>query len=824
MKISIQWLSDYVDTTWSPETIADRLTMSGLEVESVESIGPTFDGIVVGRVLDVARHPQADRLTVCSVDLGSESPVQIVCGAPNVAAGQLVPVAVVGTTLRLPDRTSPDGTREITLSRAKIRGEESNGMICAEDEIGLSDDHSGIMVLATDAVPGEPFAEWLARNGRASGDAVLDVSITPNRPDAVSHIGIARDIAALSGSTLRLPPVSVPTAGGEAASAFSVDVEAPDGCGRYVGLLVRGVTVGESPDWLKARLEAIGLRPRSNIVDITNYVMFECGQPLHAFDFDRLAGRRIVVRRTRGDSRFTTLDGKERTLPDGTLMIADGERDVAVAGIMGGANTEVSEATVNVLIESAWFEPSGIRRTAKALGLQTDASYRFERGVDPELQAWAAARAAQLMVQEAGGTLVPGSVDVRPVRPETRTTVLRAARIESVLGAPVPAGDVERLLAAIGFGTSEIAGGWTVTIPSFRPDVSREIDCIEEVARLRGFDAIPEPAASRVPHENYRTPAEREIYRRVADLLVGYGYREVYTNSLMRRETAAEFADPVLRAGRPVGAPVETVNPISQEMAVLRPSLLPGALQVLSHNLSHGQRGMRVFEIGTVIDRFDAPDTPIAGFRERTHLLIGASGVIEPAGWDRSERTADAFDVKGVVEALFADLDLPVRFVPSEGAHPLVGAHLRIESGDGPVGLVGPVSRALAVRHDFRTGAFFAEIDLQAVAAAAAERGNARYREISRFPVVERDLALVVSAGQPVGPLVDAIRRAGGELVRSVAVFDVFRDERLGADRKSVAFSLRLGADRTLRDEEIDRVVSRIVTALERQAGARLRS
>lgn len=825
MKISTQWLRQYVDTTWSAETIAQRLTMAGLEVESVEPIGPSFEGILVGRVLDVKRHPSADRLTVCSVDLGADEPVQIVCGAPNVAPGQLVPVATVGTTLSLPDKADPGSVKALTLTRAKIRGEESNGMICAEDEIGLSDDHSGIMVLGGEATPGEPFADWMARSGRPTGDSVIDVSITPNRPDAVCHIGIARDVAALAGVALRRPEVPVPDAPGEAARHVSVSIEAPDGCHRYVAMLVRGVQIDESPAWLKARLEAVGLRPRNNVVDITNYVMFECGQPLHAFDFERLAGRRIVVRRTQGETPFRTLDGRERHLPTGTLMIADGERDVAIAGIMGGENSEVSEATKDVLIESAWFEPSGIRRTAKALTLQTDASYRFERGVDPELQAWAAARAAYLMVELAGGTLVEGLVDERPRRTGMVSVALRASRIEAVLGAAVPAAEVERLLGAIGFQAAVTLDGWTVTVPSFRPDVSREIDLIEEVARLRGFDAIPEPAASRIPHDNFRTPVERPVAERAAEWLAGAGFREIYTNSLMRRDLAEEFRNPVLRAGHETGEVVETVNPISQEMSVLRPSLLPGALQVLSHNMNHGQQGVRVFEFGTVFDRRAVPDAPVAGFRERTHLLVAASGVIERAHWDRKARIADLFDVKGTVEGLLERLGAgPVRFDPVPEATPLLAPHLRVRIGSDVVGIVAPISRALADRYDLKAGASYAEIDFTAIAAAAARQGVPRYRDISRFPAVDRDLAFVLEASQAVGPVLDAIREAAGGLLRSADLFDVFRDERLGAARKSVAFSLRFGADRTLRDEEVDRAVARVVAAVERQFGASLRS
>ena len=372
MKISYNWLKDYVAHDLGPQALADRLTMAGLEEEEVITIGQPLEGVVVGHVLETRSHPNADRLTLCDVDLGDGEPVQIVCGAPNVAAGQKVPVATVGTTLLLPSRDDPARREAVTLRKAKLRGKVSQGMICAEDELGLSDDHSGIMVLRDDAPVGQPFEAYLAGQGIAAQDFALDVAITPNRPDATSHIGVARDVAALENLPLRRPEVALPEAGGAAAEQVAIGIEAPQGCPRYVGLLVRGVEIKESPAWLKQRLTAIGLRPRNNVVDVTNYVMYECGQPLHAFDFDQIAGAKIIVRAAEGGETFTTLDSKAHTLPAGTLLICDAERPVALAGIMGGENSEVTDATTNVLLESAYFDPSTIRRAARLLGLSTD--------------------------------------------------------------------------------------------------------------------------------------------------------------------------------------------------------------------------------------------------------------------------------------------------------------------------------------------------------------------------------------------------------------------------------------------------------------------
>ncbi len=825
MKISTGWLRSYVEHDWTADELADRLTLCGLEVESVDPIGPTVDGVIVGRVLGVQRHPDADRLTLCDVDTGSGEAVRIICGAPNVAVGQTVPVAPVGTTLSLPDRDDPSRRTPVTLREAKIRGQASHGMICAEDELGLSDDHSGIMVLDRPAEPGEPFADYLERVGYAASDTVLDVAVTPNRPDATSHLGIARDVAALADRPLRRPEVALPRDGGEAALAFSVDIQAPDGCHRYVGMLVRGVTVSESPAWLKQRLTAIGLRPRNNVVDITNFVMHECGQPLHAFDFDQLAGHRIVVRRRAAEGPFTTLDGKERTLPAGTLMIADGDRDVAIAGVMGGENSEVTDATTDVLIESAYFDPSDIRRTARALQLASDASYRFERGVDTNGQVWAAARAAGMMVELAGGTLVQGVVDAHPVPPEPPTVHVRERRIAGILGATVPAGEVERLLTAIGFEPVASDGGWQVRVPTWRPDVEREIDVIEEIVRLYGLDRIPEPPYGRLPNALPTVPVEQPTRDRVAQILSGSGFREICTNSMLPGEVASLFAHPVLRGGDPVGPAVVTCNPISSEMAALRPSLLPGMLQVLSHNLNHGQAGLRMFEIGVVMDRFDTPDAPVAGYRERTSLLIAVTGRLVEPGWDAKARSADVFDLRGRFEALVDGLGVSgVTLEPVRQATDLTRYHLAVRLDDRPIGTMGALSPHVLERFDVRSEVFFAEIDLGAVALWRSDRGWTRYRDVTRYPVVDRDIAVVVDAASPVGPLLDTIREAGGPLLRQVGVFDLYRDEKLGDGRKSVAFSMRFAADRTLRDEEVDQAVARIVKTLEERYAAALRS
>lgn len=816
MIISSNWLSEYVEHGLSVDELADRLTMCGLEVDGIERLGSSLAGVVIGHVLETAPHPDADRLTLCQVSLGDDVPVQIVCGASNVAAGQRVPVATVGTTLLLPSRDNLEEKVPVTLKKAKLRGQESYGMICAEDELGVSDDHSGIMVLPEDAPIGADFTEWMRSRGVTLVDAAIDVAITPNRPDAVSHIGMARDIAALTGQPLRLPSVTIPATGGKAADQVQVSIEAPELCARYVGLVVRGVTISESPTWLKQRLTAIGLRPRNNVVDITNFVMYESGQPLHAFDLDTLRDQRIVVRATNAETTFTTLDSKERTLPTGTLMICDGGGEVAIAGIMGGENSEVTDGTTNVLIESAWFDPSSIRRTAKTLQLQTDASYRFERGVDPTGQAWAAARAAELMRDLAGGTIVDGMVDANPAPYTSRTVSFRPGRVETIMGVSIPADRIEELLVAIGFGVDRGSNdSWTVTIPPYRPDVEREIDVVEEVARLYGFDNIPEPEQSNLPNFTPDPDLHWELRNRIRGALAGAGFREIYTNSMLPRETADAFMTQALPAGRLGGTVVETLNPITTEMATLRSSLLPGALKVVDHNRNHGQRGVRFFEFGRVHAKLQSDRSIVKGYTEVESLVLVASGEWSPAGWMESVRETDHFDLKGAAEHLFRILNLDnVRTVPVSADGPVDQAAQFVKDDM----VLGTLGRIPGDRD-----AFFVELDWSVVAGLVNSSPRIRYAPVSRFPQVERDLALVMDASVPVGNVQDVISDAGGDLLKSVDVFDMYQGEHLPEGQKSVAFSLVFGADRTLRDKDVDAAVARILERVETGTGAHLR-
>ncbi len=826
MIISTNWLADYVAHGLSADDLSERLTMCGLEVESVDQIGNDLEGVVVGEVLTAEKHPDADRLSVCTVNVGASEPLNIVCGAPNVAAGQKVAIATIGTVLHLPSRDNPDERVPVQMKKAKIRGQESHGMICAEDELGLGDDHDGIMVLDADTEIGLSFSDYLTRQGIPTTDNAIDIAITPNRPDAISHLGIARDIAALTGAPVTPPQVLIPESGGAVAQRMSVAIEADDACHRFVGIMVEGVTIGESPSWMKSRLQAIGLRPRNNVVDITNYVMYECGQPLHGYDADTLAGGRIIVRKTKGESTFVTLDSKERTLPDATLMICDGDREVGIAGIMGGENTEVSEKTTNVFIEAAWFDPSTIRRTAKALSLQTDASYRFERGVDAEGQAWAAKRAADLMVELAGGTIVDGMIDIHPVPYVAPVISLRAKRVTDIVGAHIEPSEMARLLEAIGFGVSQTGESpvtWDITVPSFRPDVEREIDVVEEVARLFGFDNILEPTHSRVPNFTPGIKGDRQLRERLRDLLQGSGFRETCTNSMLPIATADAFNAPALPGGRFGGESVQTLNPITTEMAALRPSLLPGLLKVMGHNQNHGQAALRLFEFGRVHTKRKTNLSLVGDYTEVESLILAASGEWMAQGWYGEARPTDLHDVKGVVDLVLSGCGLSdIRYSESSADGP--GAWgLDVMIGKRWIGSILRIDDEVSKAYDLRDAAFIAELDFTALCDLATAGLRVRFTPVSRFPVVQRDIAVVVDASQAAGPMISTIRQSGQPLLQDVQVFDLYEGEHVGAGNKSIAFGLRLGADRTLRDKDVDKVVSRILSALDAEFGAKLR-
>lgn len=798
MRVPLSWLSEYVDITLPVEELARRLTDAGLEVADVVRTGD-WQNVFVGQVVELRPHPNADRLVLATVDLGGERQT-VVCGAPNVAVGQKVAFAKEGAVL-----IDPRSHQPAPLRRAVIRGVESAGMICSELELGLSEDHSGIMVLPDDAPLGTPLSSYL-------GETVLELEIRPNRPDALSVLGIAREVAALAGALVREPPLDYEAHGPPVRRLASVQVEAPDLCPRYVAAVVTGMRIGPSPGWMQRRLEAAGLRPINNVVDITNYVMLEMGQPLHAFDLHKLEGSSIVVRRAREGETLTLLDGSEARLRPDMLVIADARRPVAVAGVMGGANSEVDEGTTAVLLESATFFGPSVRRTAQALKLRTEASLRFEKGLSPLLPIYAARRAVRLMVELCGGKAARGIIDIFPQRRRPSPVHLTAQRLRTVLGMDVPREEVERALSALGFRV-----GWrrpatyVVTPPYWRTDVRIADDVAEEVARVVGYDRIP--SVLRAPS---LPPAEREPLRelreRLRDALAQAGMQEVITYPLSDRETLARALSPEEMESHP---PLRLANPMSRELEFLRTTLRAGLLRALARNQRSRPGLVALFEVGRVF--LPRPDD----LPREVEMAAGVVAGPRPDRWGlpRGE-PADFFDAKGMLETALASLGIGAQFVPAEHAVFLPGSTAAVVVGGQQVGLLGQVHPEVARAFEVEGDAYLFELDLERLLPHVP--AGRRYRPISRFPPVREDLAVVVDAEVPAGAVRSVIESS--LLVVRAELFDVYTGPPVPEGKKSLAFAVTYQAlDRTPSDEEVARERRRIVARLERELGASLR-
>jgi phenylalanyl-tRNA synthetase beta chain len=809
VKISHNWLKNYIDLEAEPEEVKEKLTMLGLEVESVEYLGEKYKNFYVGEVVEVNKHPNADKLTVCKVNVGKDV-LQIICGAPNVAVGQKVPVALVGAVVPR-NQHDPEG-KPFVLTRAKIRGVESYGMICSEYELGLGEDKEGIMVLDESAKVGQPLAEYFGLD-----DVVYDISITPNRPDCLSHIGIARELAVVFGLKVKKPEVKLIESERKVTDFASVEIVDYVNCPRYSARVVLNVKVGPSPKWLQNYLRSVGLRPINNIVDITNFVLYEVGHPLHAFDYDKLAGHKIVVKCANDSEVFITLDGKARTLRSDTLMICDAEKPVAIAGVMGGLNSEITDETRNVLIESAYFNPISIRRTSKFLGLSTDASYRFERGADPNAVIWAVDRAAQLMAEIAGGEVLKGVIDVYPVKIEPRIVKLRFSRLNSIIGMEIPRDKVIEILEGLEIEVLNVDDDSVkVRVPTFRPDIEREIDLVEEVARVYGYDKIPNKMSSVVHFSTEKTKVDfNEVVR---ERLIGAGFKEVVTNSMLDEGMASLFSDNF----------VKVLNPLSREMSALRPSLIPSALDVVRHNFGYGIKDLKFFEIGKVFGVGLAGDdvsSLVGNYVEKEHLLILMTGRAEPLSYDLKERNFDIYDLKGEIERLFKSVFLEnYRFIYySNNRSALAELEIGVEIDGKYAGKLFKVGDVLLKRFDVQADIFIAEIDLNLMSKGSRIESR-HYVELPRYPSVYRDLAFVVDESVPVGELEKAIKEKAGDLLKSIYLFDIYRGEKIGDGKKSVAFSLEIvSGQKTLTDEEVNALMKEIVSYVEGRTGAKLR-
>ena len=816
MKVSYRWLRDLAPgIVESAEELADRLAMLGAPVEELSSPGAGLGDILVARVLDYGPHPNADRLSLCTVDAGGDEPLQVVCGAPVIEKGGLYPFAPVGATL-------PGGMQ---LRKAKIRGEYSHGMLCSEAELELGPAAGGIMRLVDGLPVGERFVDALQLD-----DTTLTLEVTANRPDLLSHMGVAREVAPDGHHGLQLPPFPREDVDERTdatapplelrrvereglTGGIRVCIEDPEGCPRYMAAVIEGVTVGPSPDWLAARLRAIGQRPINNVVDATNYVLHELGQPLHAFDRDRIGGQAIIVRRAAADEPIVTLDDEERTLRDDMLVIADAERPVAVAGVMGGADSEVTDATTAVLLECAHFHPGSVRNTARALGLSTDASYRFERGADIDAMPQALHRVVELIQTIAGGDIIEEALDVYPAPREAPVVTLRPSRVERLLGESIPADEIRHVLGALGFELQEReddALGFAV--PGFRRyDVTREVDLIEEVARRHGYDRLGDAIQPYRPTAVPDAPLSR-LEDRLRDVLVARGLLE------SRRLPMAPVAAGV----------VPLLRPLSAEEGALRATLTHGLLRSVELNMARGVRDVRLFEIGTTFHAAPAGEPP----REETRVAVAIAGRRRPRHWQGETPDFDVWDATALLADLGRELGLSADAVrPLDGGEPdglsLPGTYrpgwtvALFDEGGGILGVAGRVADDAADLPAWAPPVFAAEVRLSA---DVAERGRPVVGPVPTQPPSDRDLALIVPDALPAADVAATIRDAAGDLLESLSVFDVYEGKGIPAGTRSVAYRLVFRhPERTLKDQEVDEAISRVLERLEHVHGVERR-
>ncbi len=828
MNVSYKWLREYLPFSLTPQQLADSLTSIGLEtgtVERVESIRGGLRGIVIGRVLTCVPHPDSDHLHITTVDLGDGQATQIVCGAPNVAAGQTVVAATVGTTLY-------DGDKEFKIKKSKIRGVESLGMICAEDEIGVGSSHDGIIVLPDGAAAaGTPAAEFY----NLSDDFVLEVDLTPNRIDAASHYGVARDLSAFltchsDGDTpaLTRPDVSdIPTEG--PGKGVDVEVADTDGCVRYSGITIDGVKVAESPDWLKERLSVIGLRPINNIVDITNYILHGFGQPLHCFDRAKIAGDRIVVRRAAQGSRFTTLDGVERTLDAADLMICDAEKPMCIAGVFGGLDSGVTDSTTSVFIESACFNATSVRRTARRHGLSTDSSFRFERGVDPNGTTYAMRLAAKLILELAGGHISGTHTDVYPSPVAPYPVTLSYGQITRILGQEIPAATVDTILGALEIDiksrTDADSGTLELAVPTYRVDVRRPCDVIEDILRIYGYNNIAIPSAIHASL-SYKTAVDAadDLRHLVCDNLSGAGWHEILNNSLTAKSYYGQLTT------YPADRCVELLNPLSQDLNVMRQTLLFGGLESLAHNINRRSPDLAFYEFGNVYTRstgiVPTEAAPLAPYAQASRLALWLTGLSRRASWTGPASEATFFDLKATVANIMSRIGLAPAEITTRptDVHDIYDNALAIETRSGKhIGTMGILSATILSQAGIKQPVYYAELDWDVLTAMTADR-KVTFAPLPKTQAVKRDLSLLIDASATMADIERVVRQSERKLLRDVTLFDVYEGKGLPAGKKSYAITIILhDNEKTLPDKTTDAVMAKIIANLRKQLGAELR-
>jgi phenylalanyl-tRNA synthetase beta chain len=804
MLVSLNWLQEFVPIEMTAGELAELLTLSGSEVESCTELGGELEMVVVGQITSISPHPNADKLSLCTVDSGGTTH-RVVCGARNIRPGDKAPLALDGTRL-------PGGT---TIKKSKIRGEVSEGMLCSETELLIGGDQSGVMILPPEAAVGQSLAEALGLK-----DVILDVGLTPNRPDCLSILGIAREVAAITRTPLRVPAPAFSESGEDISRLTSVAIEAPDLCPRYCARVITGVTIGPSPLWMRRRLEACGMRAINNIVDATNYALLEMGQPLHAFDLNLLEGKRIIVKRADAGISFTTLDGKERILPEEALMICDGaRRPVALAGIMGGLNSEVSPETKTILLESAYFTPAGILATSRRMGIRTEASQRFEKGVDPEGVIPAMNRAAELMAAGAGGTVSPGIIDNRPLPPQPRPAItVSIARTNRVLGTNFSRDDIRQTLTDLTFTVADADGDSVAAVPpTFRVDITEGIDLIEEVARLRGYDSIAEtlPAISPLPPAKDRA---RAMDRLIRNCLTRQGYNEIMTYSFI---APADLAGLNLPEDDYRRKPLALLNPLTEEQSCMRTTLVPGLLSAAQKNINQKNLNLKLFETGPVFLSEAHQKLP----REEKMVAGLLTGLSQEETWNSTAREVDFFDIKGCVETLLREIAVESFSLAPSPHSPFLrpGRAMDLLLDAQRTGCAGELHPAIAERYGFSQKIYLFEISLAHLLPRFTE--ERKFQALPKYPPVYRDIALIIDETISGQRIWDVMHGFKNKFIEEIIIFDYYKGKSIPAGKKSLGYRIKYQShDHTLTDREVNKWHDELVQVLGRELGAVLRT
>lgn len=800
MKISYNWLKTYIDFPYSPEELSKKLTMAGLEVEEMKFLGENLEEIIVGKVLEVKEHPNADKLVICNVDIGKEE-LQLITGAPNVKEGIIVPVAKSGVTL-------PTG---LEIEESKLRGKVSEGMICSKDELGLVEERqSGIMVLDNELEVGNKFINEYGLN-----DYVYKLDLTPNYARCLGMLGIAREIKAMldEEKEVKFPEIDIKETGENIKDYVNIEVDDKDLCPRYTGRIIKDVTIKDSPKWMQNRLKAAGIRPINNIVDITNYVLLEYNQPLHAFDYDKIAQDTVIVRRANAGEDLVTLDDEKRDLNEDTLLITDEEKILGLAGVMGGKVSEVSEETKNIFLESAYFDPLNIRKTSSDFGIHSEASHRFEREIDIERVVEASNRAAYLMQEYADGKIVKGIIDKYPEPYQEKVIELESERVNKILGLSLSNDQIKNMLKSLEFSVEiyKNSGLLKVKVPSYRTDVEQKADLIEEVARMYGYNNIPITTPER-RQQGHRTEKQK-VQIKIKDILTAGGLNEIKTFSLMDKK---EYDKLQIKNEDNLRNWVKIKNPLNKAFEIMRTTLIPGTVEVLSNNNKRQLSKMAVFEIGRIYKNTGKNERP---FEEK--MITGGSMGVDIKSWNNS--APDFFYLKGVLEELFQRLNIEVQYEKAEKNFLHPGRTALIKSGKDKIGIIGELSYEVIDEYDLVKGTTVFELNFDKMMKKIKEKKN-NYKPLPKFPAVNRDLAIVLDKDVPVSEIEKNMKEAGGSLLEDIDLFDLYEGDQISAGKKSLAFNLKFRSnERTLRDEEVNEVFNNILDALTKEVGAEIR-